>query len=91
MEKSKQDVYNFALTVLAMANAAGDDVTSHAIEGALARPPKEFLPALKQVYDDLLLRLRQREFEYPADLAKQVETAIRQIAAAQRGRRFWFF
>ena len=91
MDKAKQAVYNFALSVLAEANKAGDDSTSHAIEKALGSAPTDVLLALKQVYADLIPRLRQREFEYPPDLAQQVEAAMNQIDSARKGRRFWFF
>ena len=91
MDKAKQAVYNFALTVLAEANKAGDDSTAHAIEKALGSAPAEVLPMLKQAYADSIPRLRQREFEYPPDLAPQVEAAMRQIDSAGKGRHFWFF
>jgi hypothetical protein len=91
MEKSKQDIYHFALTLLALANKAGDDATSHAIESAMASKPPDVLPALKQAYLDCTPRLHQPEFEYPADIGKQVETAIRQIDSATRPKKFWFW
>jgi hypothetical protein len=91
MDTAKQAVYNFALTILAAANKAGDDSTSHAIEKALGSAPIEVLPMLKQAYADLIPRLRQRDFGYPPDLASQVEIAMRQIDSAQKSRRFWFF
>jgi hypothetical protein len=91
MDKAKQAVYNFALTVLAEANKAGDDSTSHAIEKALGSAPADVLPVLKQVYADLIPRLKRREFEYPPDLVRQVEAALREIDSARKGRRFWFF